>query len=52
MAHKSTPIPKRTAPTPKRVTVHRDSGTGRFVPESYADNNPKTTETERYGRKK
>jgi hypothetical protein len=28
-------------------TVHRDSGSGRFVTERYAKTHPKTTETER-----
>ncbi len=32
-------------PTSKHV-VHRDSGTGQFVTEKYADKHPKTTERE------
>lgn len=35
----------------KTQTVRRDSETGKFVTEKYADNNPKTTETQKIKRK-
>lgn len=45
--------PKQPAVKPaKAITVVRDSKNGRFVPQKEAKRRPKTTETERYPRRK
>lgn len=38
----------------KKVTRHRDAGTGKYVTEKYADSHPKTTvkETDKVKKKK
>ena len=46
-------MPKRTTSGSSKVPIqdaHRDSGTGRFVTERFADRHPKTTEHERIKR--
>ena len=40
-------MPKNSKPQPKKVTIHRSSVNGRFVPKKFAQTHLKTTETER-----
>ena len=40
-------MPNKSKPKPQRKTVHRDSKTGEFVTEKYAQKHPNTTEKER-----
>lgn len=36
----------------KKTTVHRDAGSGQFVPKKYADKHPKTTVKETVKKRK